>query len=128
MGFLMKKSFVCIAILLLIAACNTSSRKDAAQLSEALPQSEGEQLYMDMKCPACHGYQGFGDGFLSEGLLPKPVDFSSPGVMATITDDQLANAIQKGKGIGMPAYPLFTDSQVGALVRYIRSLSKEPLN
>lgn len=97
-------------------------------MSEVLPQSEGEQLYMDMKCPACHGYQGLGDGFLSEGLLPKPVDFSSSEAMKPITDDQLANAIQKGKGIGMPAYPLFTDSQVGELVQYIRSLSQEPSN
>ena len=117
-----------MAIVLFLAACNTSSQRDTVELSEVLPQSEGEQLYMDMKCPACHGYQGFGDGFLSEGLLPKPVDFSSAVVMEPITDDQLANAIQKGKGIGMPAYPLFTDSQVGELVRYIRSLSQPPAN
>ena len=81
-------------------------------------------MYLDMKCPACHGYQGMGDGFLSEGLFPKPVDFSSPTVMEPITDTQLTNAIQKGKGIGMPAYPLFTDHQTEALVLYIRSLSQ----
>jgi len=122
----MKKSFVCIAVLLLIAACNTTSKNEVAALPEVLPESEGEQLYLDMKCPACHGYQGMGDGFLAEGLLPKPVDFTSSEAMKPITDDQLAGAIQKGKGIGMPAYPLFTNSQVGQIVQYIRSLSQEP--
>ena len=120
----MKKSFAFVAILFLIAACNTSSQKDVAALPEVLPESEGEQLYMDMKCPACHGYQGMGDGFLSDGLFPKPVDFSSAEAMQPITDEELAKAIRKGKGIGMPSYPLFSDPQVGALVQYVRSLSQ----
>ena len=124
----MKKSFACMVIMLFLVACNTSSHKGTVELTEALPDSEGEQLYLDMKCPACHGYQGFGDGFLSEGLFPKPTDFSSTEVMDSVTDDQLVTAIRKGKGIGMPAYPQFTDHQVKALVRHIRSLSHPPAN
>jgi mono/diheme cytochrome c family protein len=124
----MKKLSVCIVILLLIAACNTTSKKDVAALPEALPESEGEQLYLDMKCPSCHGYQGMGDGFLSDGLFPKPADFSSAEAMKSVEDDELAKAIRKGKGIGMPAYPLFTDHQVDALVRYVRSLSQSASN
>ena len=122
----MKKSFACIALLMFLAACNNHSQKDTVVFSEPLPESEGELLYLDMKCPTCHGYQGAGDGFLAEGLLPKPVDFTSSVVMKPITDDQLASAIQKGKGIGMPAYPQFTNSQVDQIVQYIRSLSQEP--
>jgi len=122
----MKKSFVCIGLILLLAACNTSSKKNRTVVSEVLPETEGEQLYLDMKCPACHGYQGFGDGFLSEGLYPKPKDFSSAEVMGSITDTQLTKAIRKGKGVGMPGYPQFTDHQVNALVRYVRSLSQPP--
>ncbi len=122
----MKKSFVCVVAMLFLAACNTSSQRDSVVFSEALPESEGEQLYLDMKCPTCHGYQGTGDGFLSGGLQPQPVDFSSAETMNSIHEAQLRNAIRNGKGAGMPSYTQFTDRQVTELVRYIRSLSQSP--
>jgi mono/diheme cytochrome c family protein len=123
-----KKPFVCIAILLFLAACNTSSQEDTVVFSEPLPESEGELLYLDMKCPTCHGYQGEGDGFLSAGLHPKAADFSSAEAMASIPDAQLMDAIRNGKGKGMPSFAGFTDHQVEALVQYIRSLSQESSN
>jgi mono/diheme cytochrome c family protein len=122
----MKKSFVCIAVLLFLAACNTSSQEETVVFSEPLPESEGEQLYLDMKCPTCHGYQGSGDGFMSAGLQPKPADFSSAEALGQITDAQLTDAIRNGKGSNMPSYVQFTDHQVAELVRYIRSLSQPP--
>ena len=122
----MKKSFVCIAVLLFLAACNTSSQEETVVFSEPLPDSEGEQLYLDMKCPTCHGYQGSGDGFMSAGLQPKPADFSSAEALGQITDAQLTDAIRNGKGSNMPSYVQFTDHQVAELVRYIRSLSQPP--
>ncbi len=122
----MKKSFACIAVLLFLAACDPSSQRDPVVFSETLPESEGEQLYLDMKCPTCHGYQGSGDGFLSAGLQPKPRDFSSVEAMDSITDTQLKEAVRNGKGAGMPKYADFTDHQVDVLVQYIRSLSQSP--
>ena len=128
----MEKIMACVVVILFLAACDAPSDaptpKAPAVFSEALPESEGEQLYLDMKCPTCHGYQGSGDGFLSVGLQPKPVDFSSSEVMATLTDDQLKEAIYTGKNTGMPGYPQFTDHQVSELVKYIRSLSQSPSN
>ena len=97
----MKKSFVCLVVILFLAACDssdTSSQRDPVVFSEPLPESEGELLYLDMKCPTCHGYQGSGDGFLSDGLNPKPADFSSAETMDSISDDQLISAIRNGKG------------------------------
>jgi mono/diheme cytochrome c family protein len=122
----MKKSLVCMTILLFLAACNQSSQKDPVVFTEALPESEGEQLYLDMKCPTCHGFQGSGGGFFSAGLQPKPVDFTSPEAMGSILDAQLADAIRNGKGAAMPSNRRLTDHQVSALVTYIRSLSQSP--
>ena len=123
---------VYIAAMFFLAACDAPSdapsQKDPVVFSEALPESEGEQLYLDMKCPTCHGYQGSGDGFLSVGLQPKPVDFSSAEAIGTFTDDQLKEAIYTGKNMAMPGYPQFTDHQVTELVRYIRSLAQSPPN
>jgi len=117
-----------MALLLFLAACDTSSQRDPVVFSEPLPESEGEQLYLDMKCPTCHGFQGSGGGFFSAGLQPKPVDFSSSEAMSSITDAQLRSAIRNGKGAAMPSYSRFTDHQVTELVRYIRSLSQPPSN
>ena len=122
----MKKSFVCITVLLFLAGCNQPSQKDPVIFTEPLPESEGEQLYLDMKCPTCHGFQGSGGGFFSAGLQPKPVDFTSSEAMGSITDAQLADAIRNGKGGGMPSNKRLTDHQVSALVTYIRSLSQSP--
>jgi len=124
----MKKTFFCMALLLYLAACDSSSKRDPVVFSEPLPESEGEQLYLDMKCPTCHGFQGSGGGFFSAGLQPKPVDFSSSEAMSSITDAQLRSAIRNGKGAAMPSYARFTDHQVTELVRYIRSLSQPPSN
>jgi len=122
----MRKTLVCIGMVLFLTACATPSQRGPVVFTEALPESEGEQLYLDMKCAACHGYQGTGDGFFADGLLSKPVDFSSAEVMEPISDDLLEAAIREGKGSGMPKYADFTDSQAQALVRYIRTLSHSP--
>jgi len=122
----MKKLCVCIGMMLFLAACGTSSQRDSVVFSEPLPESEGEQLYLDMKCPTCHGFQGSGGGFFSAGLQPKPVDFSSAEAMGSITDAQLKEAIRNGKGAGMPSNSRLTGHQVSELVRYIRSLSQSP--
>jgi len=122
----MKNIMVSIAVILILSACNSSAPKTNIVFSEPLPESEGELLYLDMKCPTCHGYQGAGDGFFSGGLKPKSVDFSSAEAMGAITDTQLQDAIRNGKGAGMPSYAQFTGHQVTELVRYIRSLPQSP--
>jgi len=126
----MRKAMVCIALVLFLAACNSSvpAPKVSVVFSEPLPESEGELLYLDMKCPACHGHQGSSDGFFAGGLHSKSVDFSSAEAMSSIPDAQLKDAIRNGKGGVMPSYARFTDRQVGELVRYIRSLAQPPSN
>ena len=126
----MNKAYTCIAALLFLAACNSSvpAPKVGVVFSEPLPESEGELLYLDMKCATCHGHQGSSDGFFAGGLLSKSVDFSSAEAMNTIPDAQLKDAIRNGKGTAMPSYGRFTDHQIAELVRYIRTLAQPPSN
>lgn len=120
----MKKIILCIALVGILAACDSPEPKKYSELPEPLPESEGELLFLESKCPVCHGYQGAGNGFLSAGLKPSPKDFSSAEVMSEISDPQLQAAIRNGKSSAMPAYAQFTDGQLAKLTRYIRSLSK----
>ncbi len=116
-------------ILLSMLGCTTTGSspvQDYGNLPEALPQSAGELLFVDVQCTVCHGHQGAGNGFLAEGLATPPPDFTSTRVMATKADSDLARAISEGKGQVMPAYPRLTPVQVAALVRYIKKLSQTP--
>lgn len=121
---IMKKIILCMVVVGILAACDAPAPKNYSELPEPLPESEGELLFLESKCPVCHGYQGTGSGFLSAGLKPQPVDFSSADAMAEISDTQLQAAIRNGKNSAMPAYVQFTDGQLTELTRYIRSLSR----
>jgi len=107
-------------------APNATSVKNYGNLPEALPESEGELLFVDVQCTVCHGHQGAGNGFLAEGLASSPPDFTDPSAMSSKSDQTIAQAIRNGKGKVMPAYPRLTGSQVNSLVRYIRGLSRDP--
>ena len=72
----MKKPF--ILELGFFAACQSPVQETDVWFSEPLPESEGELLYLGMKCPVGHGFQGAGDGFLVEGLNPGGLISSIP--------------------------------------------------
>ena len=54
----------------------TTARGGVNVLPEPLPETPGQLIYEEMGCPICHGHQGGGDGFMSEGLTPKPRIFT----------------------------------------------------
>ncbi len=73
------------------------------------------------KCAACHGADGKGD--TPTGKAMKVRSFADPEV-AKMSDDELAGAIEKGKG-KMPAYGKSLKSdEIKAMVAYVRSLAK----
>ncbi len=73
------------------------------------------------KCAACHGADGQGD--TAAGKSMKIRSFADPEV-AKMSDDELAGAIEKGKG-KMPAYgKSMKPDEIKAMVAYIRSLAK----
>jgi len=73
------------------------------------------------KCAACHGATGAGDTTMGKNL--KLHDLGSADVQKQ-SDVDLTTTITKGKG-KMPAYDgKLTKDQIGALVKYIRTLKK----
>ena len=69
----------------------------------------------------CHGYQGMGDGFLAEGLTPKPRNFTSYEEMTRVPYQSMYFAIKDGIPYsGMPSFNL-TDSQIDDVISYVRS-------
>jgi mono/diheme cytochrome c family protein len=73
------------------------------------------------KCTACHGVDGKGE--TATGKTMKVRSFADPEV-AKMSDDDLAGAIEKGKG-KMPAYgKSLQPDEIKAMVAYVRSLGK----
>ena len=82
--------------------------------------TKGEALFQ-ANCISCHGAAGQGDGPLSDGMFPKPADFSAAHSRAH-PDGQLFAWIQNGKpGTDMPAFgETLTDEQIWQLIDYIQ--------
>jgi cytochrome c len=73
------------------------------------------------KCAKCHGPDGKGD--TPAGKSMKVRSFADPEG-AKLSDDELAGAIEKGKG-KMPAYgKSMKPDEIKAMVAYVRSLAK----
>ena len=73
------------------------------------------------KCISCHGVDGKGD--TPAGKAMKVRSFASPET-AKMSDQELADIIEKGKG-KMPKYGASMNSdEIKAMVAYIRTLAK----
>jgi len=90
-------------------------------LPEPLPESPGQLIYEEMGCPICHGHQGGGDGFMAEGLNPKPRDFTDFKSMSRLSDMTMTHSIKNGiPGTAMPSWNL-SDNQVNYVIAYIKT-------
>lgn len=99
----------------------TSAKGGVNVLPEPLPESDGQLIYEEMGCPICHGHQGGGDGFMAEGLTPKPRNFTDFKVMSRLSDMTMSHSIKNGiPGTAMPAWNL-TDNQVNDVIGYIKT-------
>jgi mono/diheme cytochrome c family protein len=93
----------------------------AVMLCPAAKADEKSAALYKQKCAACHGVDGKGE--TATGKAMKVRSFADPEV-AKISEDELAGAIEKGKG-KMPAYgKSLKPDEIKALVAYIHSLAK----
>ncbi len=111
-----------VTMLLFSANANAlTGYKQFSDLPEPKPTSKGELIYQEMGCVMCHGIQGDGNGFLAEGLDPKPRDFTDAKVMSRISDHSIRSAIHNGiSETGMPSFEL-SETQVEEVTAYLRS-------
>lgn len=73
-------------------------------------------------CASCHGKDGRAKTF--KGKLTHARDLTNAGWQAEMTDERLFNSITNGKG-KMPAFgKKYSESDINALVAYVRHLEK----
>jgi len=83
-------------------------------------------------CQTCHGESGAGDGFNAFNLDPRPRDLSDAAFQKKKTDAELADTIRRGgAGVGLSALMppwgrTLSRRQVDEVVRYVRTLAKQP--
>ena len=120
----MKKLFFSLLFVLFFAMdaqALTTARGGVNVMPEPLPESAGQLIYEEMGCPICHGYQGGGDGFMAEGLTPKPRNFTDFKVMSRLSDMTMFQSIKNGiPQSAMPAWNL-TDEQIFDVISYIKT-------
>ena len=95
--------------------------KEYKNFPEPQPTSEGQLIFQEMGCPMCHGHDGQGNGFLAQGLEPRPRNFTSFEEMKGVPYQSMYTAIKDGIPFtGMPSFEL-NDEQIDDVISYVRS-------
>ncbi len=116
--------FVVLTFFLTACISRVETYQEFSKLPEPLPGSEGQLIFEESKCIYCHGIQGDGNGFLSDGLKPEPTDFTIAGLQDSKVSERWEKAILRGvEGTSMPSFPNFTPNQIRKLTDYLHSLS-----
>lgn len=94
------------------------------------PAAEAKSIF-SMRCAACHGAEGKGDGAGAAALDPKPRAFSDGAWQDSVDDAYLKKVIVEGgaavqKSVAMPGNPDLSAKQdvLSELVKHIRSFKK----
>ncbi len=93
----------------------------------------GKEKYMEnMRCSACHGESGKGDGPAAVALNPKPRNYTDCAVMGAKSDAELFKVIKEG-GPAVGLSPLMvawgsqlSDKEIWDILAFIRSIPNPP--
>jgi len=93
---------------------------------KATPESlaAGKKTF-GLDCAMCHGKEGAGDGDLATDMKLKLRDLRDEGTLKDMSDKELFDLIDKGKGQMMGEEGRLKAEQVWNVVNYVRSLSKK---
>ena len=93
-------------------------------LASPVARARGRELFL-ANCAICHGEQADGNGIRSEGLDPRPVDFTSSGWRSQATPRHTFYVIREGvRGTAMPSWNTLSDEQTWDLVAYVLSVAQ----
>ena len=110
-----------IILILFFITSGFANYKEYKKFPEPKPTSKGQLIFQEMGCPMCHGHEGKGNGFLAEGLDPKPRNFTSFKEMKGVPYQSMYTAIKDGIPFtGMPSFKL-NDKQIDDVISYVRS-------
>lgn len=93
--------------------------------------NRGKAVY-DRYCSNCHGSRGAGDGPGAKALTPRPASFAAARFRhATVdnpsalpSDDALLGLVRRGiTGTGMPSWATLGNSDLRAVIHYIKTFS-----
>lgn len=80
----------------------------------------------DKQCLKCHGADGKGETKMGKKAGAK--DYTDAKVQAAMKDEEMAKIIKQGKKDGenvkMKAFPELSESEIKALVAYVRAFKK----
>lgn len=103
---------------------------DACSIDGGEILKQGRVLYM-RHCSHCHGSSGDGNGPTAQYLNPRPRDyrngvfkFTSTNDLSKVSRDDLTRILKYGiPGTYMPSFLLMKDSEIHAIVEYVRFLA-----
>jgi mono/diheme cytochrome c family protein len=105
----------------------------AKEKQEKGDPKKGKEKYMEnMRCSACHGDSGKGDGAAAFALNPKPRNYTDCAVMSKKSDAELFKVIKEGgPAVGLnplmaPFGSQLNDKEVWDVVAFIRSIPNPP--
>ena len=119
------RKFLPVASLLFVGLLIALGVAQAAAAQDAAITPKVKQIYKN-DCALCHGDNGNGKSELAASMNLTLADYTDPKSLAGKSDQELFDAIRKGKGDKMPPEDeaRAKDADIRGLVAYIRSLSK----
>lgn len=90
--------------------------------SSSAGSSRGRTVY-SKNCSVCHGEKGDGRSRAQGSLNPPPIDFTNPGVTATLTQDRMITSVTYGRpDTAMAGFKgRLSQADINAVVDYIRA-------
>jgi mono/diheme cytochrome c family protein len=97
-----------------------------AVAGKASPASlaSGKKIYAT-DCLMCHGKEGGGDGDLAVDMKLSLKDFRDPATLKDVSDKDMYELIDKGKGKMMGEEGRLKAEQISDVANYVRSLGKK---
>ncbi len=109
-----------------VQATSAAETTGGAVAVKATPASlaSGKKIY-STDCLMCHGKEGAGDGDLAVDMKLSLKDFRDPATLKDLSDKEMYELIDKGKGKMMGEEGRLKTEQISDVANYVRSMGKK---